>query len=109
MPAGVVGGGEAQGVGAKLTPVLAVDAPLARALDVFAGGDRGSVADHRHEVLMAGRFQLEDAEAGVRVVVGNPLDQTGQRLGRQGHHALSAPKTHRIGQRTGGSWDAVPL
>jgi hypothetical protein len=49
-------------------------------VDELAGGDRCRMADQRNQLPPAARLDLEDREAGVRVVEGHTLDAAHQRL-----------------------------
>jgi len=75
------GMGGADLLGLELTPVLPVDHPLARGLDVLPLADRGDRADHRREVAPPLDLHLEHGEPAFRVVEGHALNQAGDLLG----------------------------
>ena len=81
MPSSVVGGLDLQERGPELQPVLAIVGPRAGGLDELAGRDQGGVADDRHEITLAARLEAQDAEAVVRIVEGDALDEPGEVLG----------------------------
>lgn len=49
----------------------------------LAGVDGGRMSHHDHQIALPARFDAQDAEAVVSVVVGDALHQPGQRLGRR--------------------------
>jgi hypothetical protein len=51
-------------------------------LNVFAGGHRGCCAQQRDEFVIPFNFDAQDAEAVIRIVKGDALNQTRQRLPR---------------------------
>ena len=73
--------GRADVVGFELRAVVLVDHPNAGGLQVLARGGRGDAADYRGQVLAAWDLHLEDGEAILRIVVGDPLDLAGDGFG----------------------------
>jgi phytoene dehydrogenase-like protein len=59
----------------------AVVDPSSARLHELAGRDHRGVAENGDQVALAARFDPQDAEAVLRVVEGDTLDQTGQNLG----------------------------
>jgi hypothetical protein len=58
--------------------VGAVVGPVAGGRHPLAGRNHRSVADRRDQVAMATRLKPQNAEAVVRVVEGDPLDEASQ-------------------------------
>ena len=54
--------------------------PLALGGDPFASGNDGRVPDDGHQIAMAARFRPKNAEAVLRIMEGDPLDQAGEHL-----------------------------
>src|SRR5208337_425082 len=54
--------------------------PFARRGDPLAGGDDGGVADHGHQIAVSARLRPQNAEAVLRVVEGDPLDEARERF-----------------------------
>ena len=68
-------------VGLELLTVFPINDPLACRFNMFARRDRGRAADDRHQVLPTLDLNLEDGKAILRVVVGDPLDQSFEGFG----------------------------
>jgi hypothetical protein len=64
-----------------LDTVGAVVNPSSARLNELAGRDHRGVAENGDQVALPTRFDPQDAEAVLRVVEGDALDQTGQNLG----------------------------
>ena len=62
----------------ELRSVRPVVDPGAGGLNEFAGADHRRVANHGHQVALAPRLDAQDAEAVVRVVERDALDQAGE-------------------------------
>ena len=60
-----------------------VGEPDADGLDELAGRDRRRMADDGDEVAVAARLHLQDGEAVVLVVEGDPLDRTDESFFRR--------------------------
>jgi hypothetical protein len=67
--------------GLELDAVGAVVDPGSARLHELAGRDHRRMAENRDQIALSAGFDTEDAEAVLRVVEGNALDQTGQNLG----------------------------
>jgi hypothetical protein len=68
--------------GSELDAVRTVVDPGSARLDKLAGRNHCGVAENRDQVALPASFDPQDAEAVLVVVEGDPLDQTGQDLGR---------------------------
>ena len=92
-----------QEAGAELQTMRAVIDPAAAELDELAGRDRGRVPDHGDQVPLPARLYPQHAEAIVRIVERDPLDQPGQHLGRlrgrTRHIPLPCPSRPQPGPR----------
>jgi predicted DCC family thiol-disulfide oxidoreductase YuxK len=64
----------------ELQPVGAVVGPFAGGGDPFAGRDHRGVADRGDQIPVAAGLDAQDAEAVLRVVEGDPLDEPGEDL-----------------------------
>jgi hypothetical protein len=62
----------------ELLAVGAVDNPLPCCGNPLAGRDRGGVADNGDQVAVPASLRTQDAEAIVRIVESDALDQAGQ-------------------------------
>jgi hypothetical protein len=71
-----------------LTVGLVVD-PITCRGDPLAGGDHGRVPDDGDEVAMSARLDAQNAEAVVRIVVGDALNGAGECLGRIGRRSIT--------------------
>ena len=60
--------------------MLRIALPIAAGLQVLAHRDAGHPADHSDEIAMTSYLHLQDGEAGVVVVEGDPLHETGERF-----------------------------
>ena len=78
------GRGHLERVGTELEAVLAIRDPSPRGRQPLPGGDRGSVAHHRHEVVPAAGVNFQDAEARLGAVERHPLDRAGKHVERGG-------------------------
>jgi hypothetical protein len=67
----------------ELQAVGAVVGPAARELHPLAGRDGGGVPHHRDQIALPAGLDPQHAEAVLGIVVGDALDQPGQRLGGQ--------------------------
>ena len=80
----------------ELLAVGAVVHPLARGGDPFPRSHHGGMADHGHQVAMPPRLRPQDAEAVLRVVEGDALDQTGQDFPVRGLWMLAGAGFHEV-------------
>ena len=69
--------------GPELPAVFAIGDPVAGGGGVLAGGDTRRVADQRDQVALAPDLQAQHAEAVLRVVEGDSLDEAGELLQRR--------------------------
>lgn len=69
-----------QQVRLELQAVRSIREPDSDSVDVLTGGDRSRMSDEGDQVPPASRLDLEDREAGVRVVERHPLDAADQRF-----------------------------
>ena len=80
----------------ELLAVGAVVDPLARGGDPLPRSHHGGMADHGDQVAMPPRLRPQDAEAVLRVVEGDALDQTGQDLPVRGLWMLAGAGFHEV-------------
>jgi hypothetical protein len=73
-----------QKVGFELKAVSAIGDPDADSVNIFAGGDRSGVADDRHEVAFAARFDLQNGEPILLIVKSHAFDRADERFPRRG-------------------------
>ena len=82
IPSIVGRGGSLEERGLELDTMGTVVDPASARLDELAGRDHRSVAENRDQVALPAGFDAQDAEAVLRVVEGDALDEAGQDLGR---------------------------
>ena len=95
----------------ELLAMGAVIDPLARRHDPFAGGNGGSVANHRHHVTMAACPCAQYAETILSVVVGYSLDETCQDFPGVRLRTISFQDSPKIRWRLpfGSRWQLTPV
>ena len=84
--------------GLELLPVLPVDHPATIGLDMLPRRHRGRTAGDRDQVFSPFDLYSKDGEAILRVVEGNPFNQTSQVLG---HRQVPASLAERVADSTG--------
>ena len=92
----------------ELLTVGAVVDPRARGRDPLAGGHHGDVSDDGHEAAMPARPRPQHAEAVVRVVEGDALDEPGQHLPLGGSRPGARPRFTPSPERKSPSLPGAP-
>jgi len=66
-----------------LVTVSAIVGPFAGCGDPLAGGNDSGVPDDGHQISVSARLRPQNADAGLRIVEGDPLDEAGEHFLRR--------------------------